>query len=187
MTSASDTSEIAVWLMPAGDCAAWLRQTIETLSKRCGTVAFAPHMTLFAGRVPNVEAAVRKLAEIFARAQSPVLRYTGIEHSDAYFRSVFAAFEAAAAFKKLYRAAADGAGLRSAYDSRPHVSLMYSRLSRDVRAEIAKEIQPPFSEVRFDRAQLVVPGTPEQSWDDVGKWSVREEFRFAAAAERASL
>jgi 2'-5' RNA ligase superfamily protein len=133
---------VSLWLSPAGEEARDLGRLIDELSVRLGTPRFDPHLTLLGGLGhPQSEAEAR--AGGLAACLPPLrLAFGAIEGEPVFLRCLYAAVEPSAELNAARAEALAVFGPPPAPAPRPHVSLVYGRLSPDARAELARALRP---------------------------------------------
>jgi hypothetical protein len=67
----------------------------------------------------------------------------------------------------------------SDYDLKPHLSLLYKRVSVQTRRQLARSIEVPFPQVVFDSLKAVRCVSPTHTRADVEGWRVVAEKQFA--------
>jgi 2'-5' RNA ligase len=157
----------AHWLLPAEPSRGEFARIIGELSRRFGVPEFDPHLTLDAIRRPS-GGAPPELGTAIAGIPPVALQIRGIAHSAEFTRTLFIEFESSPLLETL--AARVARLTTSKYTLKPHLSLVYARLSNGQREALKNEIHLGFSEVVFDRVR-VITGTPTvQSGRDVQSW-----------------
>jgi len=146
----------SIWLMPAADDEVLLTGIVTRLATRFGTPLFTPHLTVRGDSglpLPDLVAAMTKAANEVPAFSEAV---SGIETSEAFFRSFYARFPVAPALAAL-KQALDG---RASEPFMPHVSLLYGPVAAGSKADAAAEIAASLvgRPVRFDRLCLVTSG-----------------------------
>lgn len=157
----------SIWLMPAPEDAALLAGLVAMLSGRFATPIFTPHLTI-AG---DTDRPVTVLAEAIREAAREVRRFsevvTAIETSEAFFRSFYACFAVSPPLAAL-KQRLDGKAMEV---FRPHVSLLYGPVAKELKAQAAAEISTAFTgrAIRFDRLCVVTSGQdiPIEQWQVV--------------------
>lgn len=133
---------VSLWLSPAGEEARALGRLIDELSARLGTPRFEPHLTLLGGlglAEPEAEARAGRLA-----SRLPPLRLAlgDLEGEPVFLRCLYAVVEPSAELEAARAEAVAAFGPPTTPGFRPHVSLVYGRLSPDAQAEQARALRP---------------------------------------------
>lgn len=163
----------SIWLMPAEPDATLLAGIVSDLSGRFGTPLFTPHLTI-AG---DTDRPVTALAAAIAQAAKKVAAFsetvTGIETSEAFFRSFYARFAVSPPLAALKRQL-DG---QAREPFMPHVSLLYGPVKPAPKAQAAAEVSTALTgrPIRFDRLCVVTSGQDVP----IEQWRVVETARLA--------
>jgi hypothetical protein len=146
----------SIWLMPNEADGVLLSGIVSGLSQRFGSPLFTPHLTVRG----DSDRPLAELAAAIIQAASEVPAFaeavSGIETSEAFFRSFYARFSIApplAALKQMLDGQASEAFM-------PHVSLLYGAVAAGPKAEAAAEISKLLTgrPIRFDRLCVVTSG-----------------------------
>jgi hypothetical protein len=95
-----------------------------------------------------------------------------IQCSDEFTKTVFVQFEPSPSLSRLSRALQQASALQDEYELNPHLSLIYKKMTREARMEVASSVRVPFTEVLFDSAKAIVCPTSIKSRADVESWMV---------------
>ena len=203
----------ALWLMPCADDTQWLQEVIRGLTQRHGGPIFESHITLHVGECRQGVDARRAISEIAVLWPSLnlVVRATG--QSEAYYRSLYLEIaddrSDGAHLGRLRRqlvvalqdsgdgisneaqgrdsalgTATDLDHALSSYDFRPHLSLLYGKLSQALRAALARQNDFSGRGIRFDRIAAVRPAPGRPDLAEVADWEVFGHRRLTAVPER---
>ena len=162
---------LTYWLAPAEPARSHFVSLICDLAARFDAPIFEPHITIY------VTAAERENpGELLKRALAACRPYrlsiSGIDFSDKFSKTLFVRFESNEELTAL------SANFRSAsisqreYDLNPHLSLIYKKMPRETKEEIAGSLSLPFQEVFFDSAKAVISPARIKSREDVEAWRV---------------
>jgi hypothetical protein len=167
----------AIWLLPREPQRSQLRSTILRLAARHATLAFEPHVTVFAGRRTRSEGVDQRLADELAGLPPIVLRGGRHDTSPEFFKTVFIAFERDPVLERIARNV--GASLRKpqVYDLRPHLSLIYKTLREADRRTIVATLGPAPATLVCDEMVVASPG-PTDDWRAVAGWRVEHRVRL---------
>lgn len=149
-------ARLAIWALPGGEAAGWLRRKTRELAALHGAPEFEPHLTLICGRcyedvepLPLLQrAAMRPLhLEVLRAAAGP--RYT---------RTLVLELQPVPALLELRQRLAEDFAALEDEPYRPHLSLMYGRPA-DGEQELAALPDLPFRRIAFEAcAAVAVPG-----------------------------
>ena len=169
---------IAYWLIPSAPASDYFHELIQHLASRYDAPVFEPHLTLGVGPDYLKEAA-RKLAGL---SHAPVeLRATSIAFTSQFTKTLFLRFRPSAALLQLR--ASLGLKADQAFD--PHLSLLYKKMPKEKRAQLAKEIRLPFTSVKFTSVAATRCRLPVASAADVALWRPAGTQALHTAGERS--
>jgi 2'-5' RNA ligase len=161
---------IAYWLIPAEPARSFFERTIADLARRYNAPVFEPHMTIYVGS-DRVEA-----EEVIAKAvygcrlvQAKALQ---VCQSGEFIKTLFVQFALDRKLQQLNEMIRDAAQDSSDYQLKPHLSLLYKKMSILARRQLAGSIKVPFSEVTFDSIEAVRCALPTRRRADVEAWRV---------------
>lgn len=162
---------IAYWLIPAEPVHRFFQDLINDLARRYDAPAFEPHVTIYVEA--NHTDALETVLSTAARDCKPfVLQALEISHSDEFIKTLFVEFGPNTKLLQLNQVIRSAAQNSSDYDLKPHLSLLYKKMSVQTRRELARSIEVPFSQVVFDSLKAVRCVSPTKSRDDVEVWRV---------------
>ena len=167
----------AIWLLPREPERSALRATIVRLAARHATLAFEPHVTVFAGRRGRTDEVGRMLAGDLAGLPPFVLQGGRYGSSPEFSKTVFIAFECDPVLERISRSV--GARLREpqAYNLRPHLSLIYKTLAVADRQAIIATFSPAKATLVCDEVVVASPG-PTDDWRSVAGWRIEQRIRL---------
>ncbi len=171
MTARESDAILAYWLVPAEPARSFLVSTIVELASRLDAPLFEPHVTVYASRKGDGNPA-EVLSGALAGCEPFRLSIRDIQCSDEFTKTVFVQFEPSAELSRLSAALQQESALHDEYQLSPHLSLIYKKMSRDARVDVATSVRLPFTEVLFDCAKAIVFPTPIRSREDVEAWRV---------------
>ena len=178
----------SLWMTPTEETVhTTLSSAISTTSQLANTPAFPPHMTLLGGLTPPAmdEEELKATTASLAASLSPYTATTTHVDTlpDSVYRCVFLRVDptddvvAAWAAAKSAFAITDG-DYDGKYDSyMPHVSLVYSDMDPDARAQTAATIASSLDNISFTCSSI-------QLWDTSGyytNWRLLGEYPLSAA------
>ncbi len=159
----------SLWLMPDGETHDQLVSLIAELARRRGTPTFAPHLTLLGGLSAAESDVIALSAQLAESAPALRLECLELQHSEAYYKSVFVRLSPSPELLRLRTKALEGVGL-AAGPYEPHLSLVYGDLDPEEREDLVAAARgrfPPDIEVcRLDVYSTA--GTPDR-WRRVAR------------------
>ncbi len=169
-SSSMKNTAIAYWLIPAEPARSFFEKTIVDLARRYNAPVFDSHMTIYVGS-DRVEA-----EEVIAKAiggcrlvQAKVLK---VCQSGEFIKTLFVQFALDRKLQQLNEMIRDAAQDSSDYQLKPHLSLLYKKMSVPARRQLAQSIKLPFSKVTFGSIKAVRCISPTRSRADVEAWRV---------------
>ena len=165
---------IAHWLIPAEPAHRFFQDLINDLARRYDAPVFEPHVTIYveANSTDALETVLSKAAQ---DCTPIVLQAIEVSHSDEFIKTLFVEFGLNTKLLQLNQVIRSAAQDSSDYDLKPHLSLLYKRMSAQTRRQLARSIEVPFSQVVFDSLKAVRCVSPTQSRADVEVWRVVSE------------
>jgi 2'-5' RNA ligase len=158
----------AYWLIPSENERELLREVIRILSREFDAPNFRPHLTIF------MAAQSGSARQVLQRVRSaPVrLRASGVGFSSQFKKTLFVRFKSSAQLKDLTHNLSRAVKSRGRSMPDLHVSLLYKKMPRSVKNELAATLRLPFREVVFDSIQAVHTASPVKTSADVEAWRV---------------
>lgn len=157
------------WLLPAKPERELFCNVIRILCKGFRAPNFEPHLTLFVttkDRQPPGEV----LRQIRSR---PIrLRARGVAHSPKFTKTLFVRFKPSPQLRKLTSDLAHAAKSSAKAPKDPHVSLLYKKLPRAAKKELAAVMKLPFRNLVFDSIAAVRGVSPSRTAGDVRSWKI---------------
>jgi hypothetical protein len=162
---------VAYWLVPAEPTPSFFASTIAELAARFDAPLFEPHMTIYAaGKGEDIPAEI--LSHAPADCDPIRLSVRNIQYSDEFAKTVFVQFKQSPPLSALSRALQQASVLHDEYQLNPHLSLIYKKMTRSAKIEVAASVSLPFTEVLFDSAKAVIGPARIKSRQDVESWRV---------------
>jgi len=162
---------IAYWLIPAEPARSFFQGVINDLAGRYDAPLFEPHVTIHVG-ANRADVAETALSEA-ARLCRPIkLKALEIGHSSEFIKTLFVQFALNTELRQFNEIIRNAARDSSRYELKPHLSLLYKKMSAAERRELAGSIKVPFSEVTFDALTAVRCISPSLTRADVEAWRV---------------
>ena len=165
---------IAYWLIPAEPAHRFFQHLINDLARRYDAPVFEPHVTICVG-ADSTDAVDTTFSKAARDCEAIVLRALEVSHSDEFIKTLFVEFRLNSKLRQLNQLIRSAAQNRSDYDLKPHLSLLYKRMSVQTRRRLASSIEVPFSQVVFGSLKAVRCISPTQSRADVEAWRVVSE------------
>ena len=160
---------IAYWLLPAKPERDLFCHVVRIFRKEFRAPNFEPHLTLFvtsqAGHQP-----AKVLREI--RPRQVRLSVRNVAFSPKFTKTLFVRFKSSPALRKLVSDVGRAAKSKAKPPADPHVSLVYKKIPRRVKKELAKVIKLPFRSTRFDSVVAVRLTLPVRTAANVRKWKI---------------
>jgi 2'-5' RNA ligase len=169
-SSSMKKTAIAYWLIPAEPARSFFERTIVDLARRYNAPVFEPHMTIHVGsdRV-EAEDVIAKAVSGCRLVQAKMLK---VCQSGEFIKTLFVQFALDTKLQQLNEMIRDTAQDSSDYRFKPHLSLLYKKISILARRQLAHSITLPFSEVTFVSIRAVRCASPTGSRADVEAWRV---------------
>ena len=163
-------SGFSLWLMPPPAVRDRFCPLIAELSRRLGTPAFEPHLTL----VPStVEADLMARVASLAAGLAPLpVHLTEIGMVSDYFRCLFVRAELTPPLQRAYHAACGALG-QPPGDFMPHLSLVYGDLAPADKGRVVADIGRRF-DLHFivERVALYTTAGPPPAWRCVADFAL---------------
>ena len=157
------------WLLPAKPERELFCNIIRILRKEFRAPSFEPHLTLFLTGQQAISPQ-RVLQQIQSR---PIrLRARSVLFSQKFTKTLFVRFRSDPALRKLVTQVARAAKSRAKAPKDPHVSLLYKKMPRAAKKEMASVLRLPFRQVVFDTVVAVRLSLPVRTGADVEKWKI---------------
>jgi 2'-5' RNA ligase len=165
---------IAHWLIPAEPAHRFFQDLINDLARRYDAPVFEPHVTIYVG-ANTTDAVNTTLSKAARDCKRIMLQALEVSHSDEFIKTLFVEFGLNTKLRQLNQVIRSAAQDSSDYDLKPHLSLLYKRMSVQTRRQLARSIEVPFSQVVFDSLKAVRCISPTESRADVEAWHVMAE------------
>ena len=165
---------IAHWLIPAEPARRFFQDLINDLARRYDAPVFGPHVTIYVG-ADSTDAVNATLSKAARDCEPIVLQALEVSHSNEFIKTLFVEFGLNSKLRQLNQVICSAAQIPSEYELKPHLSLLYKRMSVQERRSLARSIEMPSSQVLFDSLKAVRCISPTQSRADVEAWRVVSE------------
>ena len=165
---------VAHWLIPAKPAHGFFQDLINDLARRYDAPVFEPHVTIYVG-ADSTDAVDTTLSKAARDCEPIVLQALEVSHSNEFIKTLFVEFGLNSKLRQLNQVICSAAQIPSDYDLKPHLSLLYKRMSVQERRSLARSIEMPSSQVLFDSLKAVRCISPTQSRADVEAWRVMSE------------
>ena len=165
-------SGFSLWLLPPPAVRDRFYPLIDELSRRLGTPAFEPHLTL-AGTSSTVAADVTAQVATLAAGLAPLpIHLTEIGMTADYFRCLFVHAELTPPLQRAYHATCRALG-QPPGDFMPHLSLVYGDLAPADKKRVVADIGRRF-DLHFivERVALYTTAGPPPAWRCVADFAL---------------
>jgi 2'-5' RNA ligase len=167
---------VTYWLCPAQPARTQLSAIIRDLAARFDAPIFEPHVTLFVANA-NGENPESVLSALITRGEYR-LGIRGVDYSDEFTKTLFVQFDPNSEVTRLSEDLKRGSASPADYKLNPHLSLLYQKMDREMKRQLADNITLPFTDVTFDRVKAVLSPAKIDSHQDVEAWEVVAEKRL---------
>lgn len=157
------------WAIPAKPERDLFCNIVRILRKQFGAPNFEPHLTLFL-TTKHCHSPKRVLRQI--RSKPVRLAIRGVAFSPKFTKTLFVRFKPTQALQKLVADVARANKSRAKAPSDPHVSLLYKKMSRAAKQEMASVLRLPFRTAVFDSIAAVRLTLPVSTRADVANWKI---------------
>ena len=160
----------SLWMLPPADVGDRFRSLIADLSRRMGTPAFEPHLTLAGGiDAPTERTAAARVAPLAACLPPLPIRLMDVGTTGDYYRCLFIHAERTPLLQRAYHEACDVLALAPG-DFMPHLSLIYGDLGAADKARIVADIGARFDlTFTVERLALYSTAGPPPAWRRVAE------------------
>lgn len=155
----------SLWMLPPADVGDRFRSLIADLSRRTGTPAFEPHLTLAGGIDAATErAAAARVAPLAARLPPLPIRLTEVGTTGEYYRCLFIHAERTPLLQRAHHEAC-AVLAQEPGDFMPHLSLIYGEIGAADKARIITDIGTRFDlAFTVERLALYSTAGPPPAW-----------------------
>src|SRR2546421_329087 len=159
---------IVYWLLPAKPERDLFCEVVRILRQEFRAPNFEPHLTLFSASKD------RSPKEVLRQISMRPIRLTrrGAGFSSEFTKTLFVRFKSSPALRKLVADFSRAAKLRAKPPTDPHVTLLYKKLPRAAKKELAAVMKLPFRSVVFDSIAAVRCVSPSRTKADVEAWKI---------------
>jgi 2'-5' RNA ligase len=157
------------WLLPAIPERDLFCEVVRILRKEFRAPNFEPHLTLFSASKDR-QSPKKILKQISMR---PIrLTTRGVGFSPEFTKTLFVRFKSSDTLRKLVVDLGRAAKSRAKAPSDLHVSLLYKKLPRTAKKQLAAVMKLPFRSVVFDSIAAVRCASPSRTAADVAGWKI---------------
>lgn len=160
----------SIWLVPAQQDKKYLGSIISNLAKSYGAPPFLPHITLYSG-IRSVGLAEKAVCNCRGFPAIPV-RGNGLKSSDYLWKTLYIDIKTDVKLRALNGILAKTLSTHTRYKFRPHISLMYKKMKKSERQEIALGLSIK-SAFHFNRISII------RSSSHVGRWRQVSSMRLS--------
>lgn len=161
--------EFTVWLEPAELSQKNLSRIIVDLAEQEKVIAFAPHITVYSGKISDMDFLQENLNDIAAHTNPIELTVDAVKATDFFFKTVFLTFKHDEPVFALNQAIAQIPHENMGYQLKPHLSLLYKDMPVEQKQQIADAIKLSSPNILFDVLSIVIPGDGK-GWEDIAAW-----------------
>ncbi len=161
--------QVSYWLLPESEQFNALQSLIDRLAERYGGPTFEPHVTVYCGPIDPRQSPATLAQQTLAGMQSLVLRSRGCAFSDQFTKSCYLQFEPDEKLHTVYERLCAASSVVGDYSLNAHMSLLYTTLDSDARAEIRSSLHLP-AEVRLTTLCAVLTPASVTCAEDVQSW-----------------
>ena len=162
---------MAYWLIPADPARTFFERAIVDLAQRYDAPVFEPHMTIYVGS-DRANAAEEIIVKAVSCCGPIEVKTFGVRHSGEFIKTLFVQFALNRKLERLNEMIRSAAQDSSNYQLKPHLSLLYKKMSVLARRQLAGSIEVPFSDFTFDSIKAVRCASPTKRRSDVEAWHV---------------
>jgi len=154
----------SLWLSPDEQQTRRIQRKIDQLAERVGSTSFAPHVTVSSGI--EHKPTTTELRQLAKRHCKPSLAALRVEHSRLHHQCLKLALRRD---RELMALRADALssfeGQKKTAPYKPHISLLYAKLSAAKRQQLARQIPASLlKRCTGNKLQLVLTQGPERDW-----------------------
>jgi 2'-5' RNA ligase len=160
---------IVYWLLLAKPERELFCNVIRILRKEFRAPNFEPHLTLF---VTGKDRPAPKQVLQQVRSRRIRLGARDVAFSPKFTKTLYVRFKSSPALRKLTSDLARAAKSSATIPKDPHVSLLYKKLPRAAKKELASVLRLPLRTVRFDSIAAVRLTLPVRNGADVENWKM---------------
>lgn len=160
------------WLLPAKPERELFCEVVRILGKQFRAPNFEPHLTLFSTNKDR-PSPQKTLQQISLRRIRLTAR--GAAFSSEFTKTLFVRFKSSGALRKLVSDLGRAAKVSAKSPADPHVSLLYKKIPRATKKELAAVLRLPLRSVVFDSIAAVRCPLPSRTKADVEAWKILVE------------
>jgi len=160
---------IVYWLLPAKPERELFCEIVRILRKEFRAPNFESHLTLFS-TTKDRQSPKKVLRQISMRRIRLTTR--GVGFSSEFTKTLFVRFKSSDALRKLVADLGRATKSPAKAPKDPHLSLLYKKLPRTAKKELAAVMKLPFLTVVFDSIAAVRCASPSRTKADVEAWRI---------------
>jgi 2'-5' RNA ligase len=169
----------SVLLVPEEKDKNYLSKIIESLADKYSSPVFVPHLTLFGGITINFDELKSIINDVFKNTKPFTIKKTGINQSEAFFKTVFIEFERDEKLSELFKMFSQKTDGRDLSTFKPHISLMYKILPEDEKLKIISGLDIK-NEFTIGSVYIVAPKVGDKDFRDVDGWRIVYKKSFTS-------
>ncbi|MGA2911835.1 MAG: 2'-5' RNA ligase family protein [Candidatus Levyibacteriota bacterium] len=167
----------SVLLIPQEDDEVYLSNIIKKLGKEYHAPIFIPHLTLFGGITIDFDRLKSIIDNVFQNVKSFTIEKTGINQTEAFFKTVFIEFKRDENLSELFKTFSQKTDGRDLSTFKPHISLMYKILPEDEKSKIISKLDIK-NEFTIGSVCVVAPKEGDKDFYDVDGWRIIYKKNF---------
>jgi len=160
---------IVYWLLPAKPERELFCEIVRILRKEFRAPNFEPHLTLFS-TTKDRQSPKKVLRRISMRRIRLTTR--SVSFSSEFTKTLFVRFKSSDALRKLVADLGRATKSLAKAPKEPHLSLLYKKLPRTAKKELAAVMKLPLRIVVFDSIAAVRCASPSRTKADVEAWKI---------------
>jgi 2'-5' RNA ligase len=160
---------LSILLIPSKNDENYLNKIIRNLGIHYHAPIFIPHLTIFADTIIEPETLKSIADEVFKSVKPFKVKVKKINHSEAFFKTVFIEFHLNKDLKNLFTILSKKTDKRAFSTFKPHISLIYKNMPEKERLKIIKTLNIK-EEFEIGRVIINAPKEGEKDFLDVEHW-----------------
>ena len=160
---------LSYWLLPESEQFNALQSLIDRFAERYCGPSFEPHVTVYCGPIDPRQSPAALAQQTLAGVQPLLLRSRGCAFTDQFTKSCYLQFEPDEQLHMVYERLRAASSVAGDYSLNAHMSLLYTTLDNDARAEIRSSVHLP-TEVRLTTLWAVLTPASVTCAGDVRNW-----------------
>lgn len=130
----------AIWLLPEKNDQYYLQKTIKKLSEKYNAPIFKPHLTIYGKVGVNIQFLKNIVKEIIFGIKPFYVKYSSIEHSNDFWKTVFLSIEENLSLKLINNGLRKNLNKFGKYTFHPHISLIYKKMNNSDKKNLVSKL-----------------------------------------------